>query len=389
MSTLTLAPVSASNSGAIRRQHRGELIVLRREVERHALDKACRRPSRRREPNETKTPNPSAVARPMNGFMPASPSLTIRQASTLIFARSIGLCERPSRKCTQARSVFDRAKAHSFAEDRFPSRRGCDSNRGRALEELMRAASARAIASQRNAATEEGLERAVAWSRQWSAEFPFCLANHLPMVLVALHRMGASDERLEAYCRVYHQQNGLVPVPEPIDEITRPQLARIFGRTRARGRLSRVFRRRSCAAWRDAGRNSLSPAAHARRRGERHPRAHAHGLCDADRQRRGDQRRARLLGGDLSSAQAFARGSRPRPTIRPRFSPSCIGPEAFRHVEPERDLLWHFMRAVAEKPEFAPVVDMLAIGPDTHDRVAARLRLRSTPRRSTSARCMR
>ena len=46
------------------------------------------------------------------------------------------------------------------------------------------------------------------------------------------------------------------------------------------------------------------------------------------------------------------------------------GPAAFRHVEPERDLLWHFMRAVAQKPEFAPVVDMLAIGPETHDRVA-------------------
>jgi Questin oxidase-like len=44
--------------------------------------------------------------------------------------------------------------------------------------------------------------------------------------------------------------------------------------------------------------------------------------------------------------------------------------EAFRHVEPERDLLWHFMRAVAQKPEFAPVVDMLAIGPETHDQIA-------------------
>ena len=77
----------------------------------------------------------------------------------------------------------------------------------------MRAASARAIASQ-NAATQEGLERAVAWSRQWSWEFPFCLANHLPMVLVALHRMGASDERLEAHRQIYHKQNGLVSVPE-------------------------------------------------------------------------------------------------------------------------------------------------------------------------------
>jgi Questin oxidase-like len=46
------------------------------------------------------------------------------------------------------------------------------------------------------------------------------------------------------------------------------------------------------------------------------------------------------------------------------------GPTSFRHVEPERDLLWNFMRAVSEKPEFARVVDMLAIGPETHDRVA-------------------
>ena len=101
----------------------------------------------------------------------------------------------------------------------------------------MRAASARAIASHRNAATQDGLERAVAWSRQWSAEFPFCLANHLPMVLVALHRMGASDERLEAYCHIYHRQNGLVPVPEPIDKITRDNWRGFLGQ-RERRRLT-------------------------------------------------------------------------------------------------------------------------------------------------------
>ena len=46
------------------------------------------------------------------------------------------------------------------------------------------------------------------------------------------------------------------------------------------------------------------------------------------------------------------------------------GPATFREVEAERDLLWHFMRAIALKPEFAPVVDLMAIGPETHDRVA-------------------
>ena len=60
-------------------------------------------------------------------------------------------------------------------------------------------------------------------------------------------------------------------------------------------------------------------------RGERNSRAHAHGLCDADRQRRGDQRRARLLGRDLSAARAPREEPSPRPTIRPRFSPSSMG----------------------------------------------------------------
>ena len=38
---------------------------------------------------------------------------------------------------------------------------------------------------------------------------------------------------------------------------------------------------------------------------------------------------------------------------------------AFRHVETELDLLWHFMRAMSAKPEFGPLVDWLAVGPDT------------------------
>src|SRR3984957_21300648 len=88
---------------------------------------------------------------------------------------------------------------------------------------------ASAISSHPDSATRQGLERSVAWSRRWGAEFPVCLANHLPMVLVALHRMGASDERLEAYCHTYHKQNGLVPVPEPIGAITRDNCGEFGG----------------------------------------------------------------------------------------------------------------------------------------------------------------
>ena len=94
----------------------------------------------------------------------------------------------------------------------------------------MTAASARAaVHPARNSANPNGLERAVAWSRQWSAEFPFFFANHLPIVLVALHRMGADDDRLEAYCHIYQEKNGLVLVPEPIGEVTRDNWREFLG----------------------------------------------------------------------------------------------------------------------------------------------------------------
>src|SRR5215472_16342930 len=99
----------------------------------------------------------------------------------------------------------------------------------------MSAASARASSSDRNPATRRGLDRTVAWSRRWSAEFPFFLANHLPMVLVALHRMGASDERLEAYCQIYHKQNGLVPIPEQTAKVTGENWRKFLGQREREG----------------------------------------------------------------------------------------------------------------------------------------------------------
>ena len=233
----------------------------------------------------------------------------------------------------------------------------------------MSAASARAISSHQDGATRHGHERAVAWSRQWSAEFPVCLANHLPMVLVALHRMGASDERLEAYCHIYHEQNGLVPVPERIGEITRDNWREFLGRREREGDYRTFFAGEVARLGATPAALHLSAGAHAGHGGERHPRVDADGLCDDDRQRRGNRRRSRLLGCNLPVARRL--GGAPPSTDDPAEVLAFMsGPTAFRHVEPERDLLWHFMRAVAQKPEFAPVVDMLAIGPETHDRVA-------------------
>jgi hypothetical protein len=233
----------------------------------------------------------------------------------------------------------------------------------------MRAASARAISSHQNAATRQGLERAVAWSRQWSWEFPFCLANHLPMVLVALHRMGASDERLEAYCDIYHKQNGLVPVPEPTAKITSDNWREFLGQ-REREADYRTFFAGEVARLgaTPAALNCLpllmpgmaASATHAFMRV-----AYAT-MTDSDEETGVALAYWAATYLPLGASRGLA-SSTDDPAEVLAF---MYGPAAFRHVEPERDLLWHFMRAVARKPEFAPVVDMLAVGPETHDRVA-------------------
>ncbi len=232
----------------------------------------------------------------------------------------------------------------------------------------MRAASARAISSHRNPATRHGLERAIAWSRQWSAEFPLFLANHLPMVLVALHRMGASDERLEAYCQLYREQNGLVPVPEPAATVTRDNWREFLGRREREGDYRAFFAS-------EAARLGATPAA-IQYLPELIPGIAASALHAFMRMAYAtltdsDEETAVALGYWATTYLALgaSQGRAPTTDDPAEVLAFMSGPPAFRQVEAERDLLWHFMRAVALKPEFAPVVDLLAIGPNTHDRI--------------------
>jgi Questin oxidase-like len=233
----------------------------------------------------------------------------------------------------------------------------------------MSAASARAISSHTDSATRQGLERSVAWSRQWSAEFPFCLANHLPMVLVALHRMGASDERLEAYCDIYHRQNGLVPVPEPTGKLTSDNWREFLGQREHEGDYRTFFAS-------EVARLGATPSAFL------YLPELIPGIAASATHAFMRMAYATMTDSDEETGVALAywaatylslgasRGTAPSTDDPAQVLAFMSGPHAFRHVDPERDLLWHFMRAVAQKPEFAPVVDMLAIGPKTHDRIA-------------------
>src|SRR3984957_6644654 len=87
------------------------------------------------------------------------------------------------------------------------------------------------------------LERLLAESRAFSAEFPIHLANHLPMILVAMHRLGGSDARLDEYFAWYRDENRLQPLPPAIAPIERANWSAALG--------DRVRETDYCAFFRD------------------------------------------------------------------------------------------------------------------------------------------
>src|SRR6516164_1849452 len=70
-----------------------------------------------------------------------------------------------------------------------------------------------------SAASEAALERLLVEGRVCSGEFPVMLANHLPMVLVAMQQLGGSPVRLAEFFSSYRETNRLVPSPPAVAPI--------------------------------------------------------------------------------------------------------------------------------------------------------------------------
>jgi hypothetical protein len=62
-------------------------------------------------------------------------------------------------------------------------------------------------------ATDALLNELLDWGVRYEPEYSRGLSNHLPMSLIALQRLGASAERLQAYCSSYAARLRLAPVP--------------------------------------------------------------------------------------------------------------------------------------------------------------------------------
>lgn len=223
----------------------------------------------------------------------------------------------------------------------------------------------------RRAADGEGrLERLLAESRAFSAEFPILLANHLPMILVAMHRLGGSDARLDEYFAWYRDENRLQPLPPAIAPIERANWAAALG-DRARetdyraffhDEVARLGARAAIAAYLSRLLPGLAASA-------------THGLMRLAYgvMREDDAEIATALGYWAATylELGLAAGAAPTTDDPAEVLLRMRSVAAYRHIETERDLLWHFMRAVAAKPEFRPLVDWLAIGPGAFQKVRA------------------
>lgn len=221
----------------------------------------------------------------------------------------------------------------------------------------------------RHEATTKTLDDVLELARQDSVEFPYLLANHVPMVLIALDRMGASPERLADWYWHYKTDHKLHPPAPPQAAIRRDNWDEALG---ARGRESdyraffigeveRVGIDGAIRAYVPQMMQGIAGSA-------LHPLMRlAYAVLKNDR----------IEAGTALGYWAACHLPLPGPTGRP---PDTDDPAAvlaamgdvagIRTYQPETDLLWHNIREVAALPDFAPVIDRLAMGPETPGKMA-------------------
>ena len=215
-----------------------------------------------------------------------------------------------------------------------------------------------------------GLETVLSRAREESVEFPYLLANHAPMVLIALDRLGASPERLEQWYEQYRASNGLPPMPPPVAPIARAAWIDALGDRTREADYRAFFIAETRRLGIDAVIRTYLPAMVNGLAGSAtHPLMRlAYGVLKKD-----DDEVGTALGYWAACYLPLppATGRAPDTDDPGRVLADVGNIEGIRSYEPETDLLWHNIRAVAALPGFRPVIDRLAFKADTPRRMAA------------------
>ncbi len=211
---------------------------------------------------------------------------------------------------------------------------------------------------------------ALAEARSLSVEFGTQLANHAAMVLHAQRRLGGTEADARRFLAAYRDHTGLAPMRPSPGEVTRATWANHLG--------DRDFEAAHRAFFRAELARLGSGAALAREWLPRllagFPASALHALMRlayaVDAQ--DDAEVAEALGYWSATYLPLGEGvGGPPVTADPVEVLLRVGAEpALAVVTVEVDLLWHFMRNTAARPEFAPVYDWLEMRPDTLDRIA-------------------
>ena len=213
------------------------------------------------------------------------------------------------------------------------------------------------------------VDRLIAATQNDSIEFPYVLANHLPMVLEAMARLGASAERLREFYDFYRSENKVPPPAGPVAPIDRMSWRSALGdrsreadyRAFFQGEVSRLG---GSAAIRhyvpQLAPGVAASALHAMMRT-------AYGVMRND-----DIEIGTALGYWATCYLPLRDEPAGPPDIEDPLGLALAmhGTPSYANVEPESDHLWHWMREVGTMDCFAPLIGRWKMGPDCIERVA-------------------
>jgi hypothetical protein len=207
-------------------------------------------------------------------------------------------------------------------------------------------------------------------ARRDSVEFPHFLSNHLPMILVAMERLGAPPDRLADFAQTYRTSNGLCAMPRAKAPLSAESWTSALGQRAREADLRAFFSQEVARHGADAVIAATVPRLAPGIAGSAfHPLMRlAYAVMAKD-----DEDIGIALGYWAATYLPLdAGGSGPGVTADPaevlRLAAALPG---LAEAKPETDLLWHTMRAVAAVPSFAGVASWLIIGGDTLDRMAS------------------
>ncbi|MEJ8473722.1 questin oxidase family protein [Roseibium algae] len=213
------------------------------------------------------------------------------------------------------------------------------------------------------------LDSVLEQARRDSVEFPYLLANHAPMVLIALSNMGASSARIAEWYEIYRDKQRLAPPPPSLAPIDTASWKDAMGdrarETDFRDFFSAEVESRGIS---EAIRHYMPHLVQGVAASALHPLMRlAYAVLKMDKAEAGA-----ALGYwaacylPMPDAGAIEPDTRDPADILVAVS----SVEGIRTYTPETDLLWHNIHAVAALPDFAPLIGRLQLDEETPRRMA-------------------